>query len=390
MFVTPMSEQNQRLLKDTDVILASYPRSGNTWMSLMLSDIILQSQGFKTEIGTIVIPDIYNDIEIWNRNPRTKKVPFRIIKSHEFDDTKYINIIYLFRNPADALCSYYYYLFRHPSQHEKLQKQGIDDFCKLKVEEWRTHVESYIEAKDKKSDNVLFISYESMKAKTEIILRNITRDFLGLNVTSRMCHIAVEHQNFGELQRMQKIKDSRLGWAGGEYEYQNFFRKGKVNSSKDELAQSTIDFIEANAMAIYNLAMSIEKLDFQQESNQGMGMIKKDEKNEREHLVSSGKQSPLVIIKQAETLFPEYQTQLHQTQIELEQFQSQLHQTQELLEQFQDKMQQAETLLQEYQTQLHQTQTELEQSQSQLHQTQEELAQSKSEVHQMQQQLDIS
>ena len=434
MFVSDICEENTRLLKDTDFILASYPRSGNTWMRLLLSDIILQSQGFKTQLGGNFIPDIYKEkLDIWSRDPRVKKVPLRIVKSHQFYDKRYINTIYLFRKPADALCSFYYYSLGYPEQREGLQKQGIDDFCKVKVEQWRTHVESYIEAKNKKSDKVLFISYESLKENPEILLRKTTRDFLGLNITSRMCKIAVENQNFEGLQRIQKLEDtSKLGFweAGG---YQDFFRKGKVNSSKYELAQSTIDFIEANAMAIYNLALSIEKLDFQKESNQGMAMIK----DKIEDLVSLGKQSSLALKlngllshrnevavsqvqidhqleqyklqlqqvqehlqelqaenKQVKTELEQSQSQLHQTQAELEQSQSQLHQTQEVLEQsqsqlhqtqevleqFQDQVQQAETLLQEYQGQLHQTQADLEQSQSQLHQTQADLQECKEEL----------
>ena len=420
MFVSDICEENTRLLKDTDFILASYPRSGNTWMRLLLSDIILQSQGFKTQLGGNFIPDIYKEkLDIWSRDPRVKKVPLRIVKSHQFYDKRYINTIYLFRKPADALCSFYYYSLGYPEQREGLQKQGIDDFCKVKVEQWRTHVESYIEAKNKKSDKVLFISYESLKENPEILLRKTTRDFLGLNITSRMCKIAVENQNFEGLQRIQKLEDtSKLGFweAGG---YQDFFRKGKVNSSKYELAQSTIDFIEANAMAIYNLALSIEKLDFQKESNQGMAMIK----DKIEDLVSLGKQSSLALKlngllshrnevaisqvqidhqleqyklqlqqvqehlqqlqaenKQVKTELEQSQSQLHQTQAELEQSQSQLHQTQEVLEQFQDQVQQTETLLQEYQGQLHQTQANLEQSQSQLHQTQADLQECKEEL----------
>ena len=444
MFVNDICEHNQKLLKETDVILASYPRSGNTWMRLLLSDIILQSQGFKTQLGGNFIPDIYKEkLDIWNRDPRLKKVPVRIIKSHEFYDTRYVNSIYLFRKPADALCSFYYYLLGAPELREELQKQGIDDFCKVKVEQWRTHVESYIEAKDKKSDKVLFISYESLKEKPEIILRKTTRDFLGLNITSRMCQIAVENQKFEGLQRIQKLEDtSQLGfWEPGGY--QNFFRKGKVNSSKDELAQSTIDFIEANAMAIYNLALSIEKLDFQKESNQGMAMIK----DKIEDLVSVGKQSLLAVrlngvlsnknegavsqvqihhqkesdqyklqlqqtqaelaqsqsqLQQTQTELAQSQSQLQQIQGEAQQYQSQLHQTQEVLEQFQDQMQQADTLLQDYQgqldttqavleqsqEQLHTTQAVLEQSQEQLHATQTELAQKTSQLHQTQWELE--
>ncbi|MCC3437713.1 MAG: sulfotransferase domain-containing protein [Microcoleus sp. PH2017_05_CCC_O_A] len=451
MFVNDICEQNQNLLTETDFILSSYPRSGNTWMRLLFSDIILQSQGFKTKSGGNFIPDIYKQkLDTWNRDPRTKKVPLRIIKSHEFYDTRYINTIYLFRKPADALCSFYYYLLGYPDQREELQKQGIDDFCKVKVEQWRVHVESYIEAKDKKHDKVLFISYESLKEQPEIILKKTTRDFLGLNITSSMCRIAIKNQNFEELQRIQKFEDtSQLGfWETGGY--QDFFRKGKVNSSKDELTQSTIDFIEADAMAIYNLAISIEKLDFQKESNQGMAMIKE----KIEDLVGLGKQGSLSLklngllsnrnegeisqmqiyhqkeldyyklqLQQVQEQFQQLQvenkqfkteleqqsqSQLDQTKEELQQYkkelqasheeaqqyQNQQQKTQQILEDFTIQLQKAETLFQKYKNQLDITQTELKQSQAQLQETESVLeqsqAQSQSQLHQTQGELEQS
>jgi len=405
MFVSDVCEYNQTILKDTDVICASYPRSGNTWMRLLLSDIILQTQGFKTQAGGNFIPDIYKEkLDIWNRDPRVKQVPFRIVKSHEFYDPRYIKIIYLFRKPADALCSLYHYWLGDPDQREEILKQGIDDFCKAKVEQWQTHVESYLEAKEKNTEKILFISYESLSESAETILTKTTKNFLGLKKsTRRICKIAVEHQKFEELQKIQKLEDtSLLGFweAGG---YQNFFRKGKVNSSKDELKQSTIDFIESNTMATYNLAKSIEELDFKEEANHVKTLIKDkvsdlvnltkrsqwgfrldgllSNKNER-----SGKQMQIFQQKELE----DYKLQLHQTQEELEQSQSQLHQTQGELEQSQSQLHQTQGELEQSQSQLHQTQEVLEQSQSQLHQTQGELEQSQSQLHQTQGELEQS
>ena len=46
---------NQKLLKETHIFLASYPRSGNTWMRLLLSDALLQMQGFQTATGGNII-----------------------------------------------------------------------------------------------------------------------------------------------------------------------------------------------------------------------------------------------------------------------------------------------------------------------------------------------
>ena len=49
----------------SDIAIASYPRSGNTWLRVLVSDIILQFHNFKTGTGLPihedrVIPDIYD------------------------------------------------------------------------------------------------------------------------------------------------------------------------------------------------------------------------------------------------------------------------------------------------------------------------------------------
>ena len=49
---------NVKQFRPSDVLLASVPRSGNTWMRLLLSDAILQSQGHPTDTGGNIIPDI--------------------------------------------------------------------------------------------------------------------------------------------------------------------------------------------------------------------------------------------------------------------------------------------------------------------------------------------
>ncbi|NJM62968.1 MAG: hypothetical protein HC849_26760, partial [Oscillatoriales cyanobacterium RU_3_3] len=88
------------------------------------------------------------------------------------------------------------------------------------------------------------------------------------------------------------------------------------------------------------------------------------------------------------------QSQLHQTQEELEQSRSQLHQTQGELENYQSQLYQVRAECEEFRSQLDRTQGELEQtkallnqSQHQLHRTELVLEQSLVQQHQTQEQL---
>ena len=49
------TKPTKSILTKKDIFLASFPRSGNTWMRLLLSDLILQMQGFSTNTGGVIL-----------------------------------------------------------------------------------------------------------------------------------------------------------------------------------------------------------------------------------------------------------------------------------------------------------------------------------------------
>ncbi|AMW26848.1 MULTISPECIES: sulfotransferase domain-containing protein [Arthrospira] len=253
---------NQWYFRPTDVFLASYPRSGNTWMRLLLSDVIQQLGGEKTQPGGNVIPDVYKvDIEDWYRNPRIK-IPFRIIKTHEpLDLISDYRIIYLFRHPADCLCSYYHYQLRSPRFREN--NSGIDGFCQNLINQWCGHINGYLEAAKTGSDRLFLVSYESLNINPVESLKNVC-NFLDLDITEAQAQIAVNNQQFRQVQTLSQRGDSQtLGFAenGG---YQNFFRRGQINSSTQELSENTRTIISHKSQDIYN---QIRELESQQLTN---------------------------------------------------------------------------------------------------------------------------
>lgn len=253
---------NQWYFRPTDVFLASYPRSGNTWMRLLLSDVIQQLGGEKTQPGGNVIPDVYKvDIEDWYRNPRIK-IPFRIIKTHEpLDLISNYRIIYLFRHPADCLCSSYHYQLR--SRKFRENNSGIDEFCQNLINQWCSHIKGYLEAAKTGSDRLFLVSYESLHINPVKSLKNVG-SFLDLDITEAQAQIAVNNQQFLPLKNLSQREDSlSLGFAenGG---YQNFFRIGKINSSLQELSENTRTIISQKSQNLYN---QIRELESQQLTN---------------------------------------------------------------------------------------------------------------------------
>lgn len=239
-----MYQENQKFFKQNDVFLASFPRSGNTWMRLLLSDLILQIQGFSTDTGGNIIPDVYRvDIEEWNQDSRINQLPFRIIKTHELYQEEYRKVIYIFRKPADSLSSLYHYAIGRFTSEEP----GINEFCRSHVDKYSHHIQNYIDAKERKPDEIIFISYENLQQIPMQVLQKVS-NFLNIQVTNEMCKKALDNQSFENVKSLSKLEEpSRLGFdeKGG---YRNFFRQGKVNSAKDELSPETVELIESQAL----------------------------------------------------------------------------------------------------------------------------------------------
>jgi FkbM family methyltransferase len=249
-----LNQEFVNVLNDKDIVIASYPRSGNTWIRLLLSDVILQLHGLETNTFLPihfdhVIPNIHaKNLHLIDSRI---KLPFRLIKTHQ----KYSEIpqktILLFRHPADALCSYYHFHRRY--EHlKKYVNAGIDKFCLENVGEWCDHIVSYIDAKNVFSDKIFFVSYELLHYQAEKALIEIA-DFLGLKITKQMVQKAIKHHTFQKHNQQEKLS----GEIGTKYN-EHFFRKGLIGTHKEELKQETIRSISSRTDILYKQAIDFQ------------------------------------------------------------------------------------------------------------------------------------
>jgi len=236
-----MRSKIKNRLRETDVLLASYPRSGSTWARRLLADVILQIHGIDTSECSAwfedrIIPDFYRD-DLDRIDPRIH-LSYRLIKTHETFYARVRKTVYIFRRPADALCSYYHY---HINFVERFTPYGIDAFCLDHLSEWRDHVQSYVGAHKKNGNNIFFLSYEWLQQDTPDTLFELAR-FLGLSVDIEMCQSAAAHHTFQKCR-----KDSTT-----------FFRKGAVGSSAHELTETTLQLINREIDPPYREALRFQ------------------------------------------------------------------------------------------------------------------------------------
>ena len=263
--------------------LASYPKSGNTWLRMFLKSYY-QKPGtkfgleksalddFKTHGG---FPDLnllkrlkinYNKFPEIVRNWETMQDYINLNKRTNFVKThnsmctvgpyKFTTNrntkggIYLIRDPRDVLVSYsnhtgydYEKTFKSmcSSDNYETPNTGIKNnkFHKALLGSWSDHYNSW---KSYKSSKILIIKYEDMISDSYSSFRKII-NYLSqiddLKLDEGKLNNAIKQTEFKELQKLEK-KEGFSEKGVGEL----FFKRGKVGSWKNELSTNLTNQIE--------------------------------------------------------------------------------------------------------------------------------------------------
>jgi hypothetical protein len=242
--------------------VTSFPRSGNTWMRFLLSDIFLQNHGIETATDLKVQPDgiiadFYCDW-IARRNPHVP-TPGVLVKTHDvYDilrrrfpgaDVKAPNApfnpaaafqtcrhLYLFRPPEDSLVSLFHltsdpwrlYLRKKCVNHDGAGME-IDAFCLETLHGWISHAAGYLAAADE-GIPIWFISYDQLREDTPAILSEILR-WLEVPHSAATVGRAASNMAFSKLQAFEART-----LAGRN----PLFRRGRDGSGRMDLRPETL------------------------------------------------------------------------------------------------------------------------------------------------------
>ncbi len=170
--------RRHRGLRDSDVFLASFPRSGNTWTKFMLAELLGGSRvDYKTVEHAIPMLGAHDGA------PALLPGEGRVIKTHEAYRSEYRRSIYIVRDVRDVA----------PSVRRMREIKGIDppplkEFLEAFVAgkttgygTWEDHIASWLEAQERGAE-VLFVRYETLIDETASQLRRIV-DFLRLDIS---------------------------------------------------------------------------------------------------------------------------------------------------------------------------------------------------------------
>lgn len=229
----------------TDVLLTSYPKSGNTWVKFLFFNYFQHYFGQEVNADFEKVNQAYPEIglnQIRNWQPPFPGVP-RIIKTHLKNNrfTRKARAIHIVRNPYDVMVSYWYYL-----QAEK-RVQYAHDFQyylrdpKYGLQAWLTYTQSWM------SQHPLVIFYEDLRIDTGTCLQQML-DFLPFECNKESVAYAVESSSMKAMQAMEsKSQEQHADRLSSSYKFVN---DGGRKRWKD-LAQAGDEQLMASALMTY-------------------------------------------------------------------------------------------------------------------------------------------
>lgn len=181
-------------VRETDAIIASFPRSGNTWVGNMLLGLVFPDCEPTLDVLWDKIPET-DHLEFAARLRKRDRDPLRMIKTHERGDRHFMRgrVLYLIRSPFDVYVSWY--------QMRCSLNQCTTSFSefiaaclagRVTYGDWASHVRSWLSGPV--SPNLLVIRYEDMRAEPHKHVRAIC-SHIGLAVDDAAISAVIERSS---------------------------------------------------------------------------------------------------------------------------------------------------------------------------------------------------
>ena len=235
----PLTWYRHRGLRPSDVFVASYPRSGNTWLRFMLYEILVgQSSSFKNVHS--LVPDI---------GKQGSALPVlgeqgRLIKTHEPFLPIYRNhkAIYLVRDARDVALSEFAYQKALGLAEDNFETY-LPRFLRGQVNpfgSWTSHVDSWMEAKDKGYSDILLVRFDAMRNQPEDSLAGMM-EFLNVPVEREVIRRAIANNSVEKMRDKEKVNPQKASAKG------RFIRSGAVGGWRERFTETQAELVDRYA-----------------------------------------------------------------------------------------------------------------------------------------------
>lgn len=249
----PKGWWEHRGLNSKDVYLASFERSGNTWLRFVLMEILTKGDAGFLNVNQI-LPELGTHMDMKPALPNGG----RLIKTHYMYRPVYKRAIYLMRDLRDVMLSNWARDKEMGFSQYFDQGRGMDGyvetFLKGKVTRfgsWQDHVASWLDCPLAKNGNLLIVRYEDLRKDTEPGLLAML-DFLGIKGDPARVRAAIENNSLRNMrEKEEKAKNSGAVMGKGTLlrkhnlnrEDARFVRSGSVGGWTEKLSDAQIEMV---------------------------------------------------------------------------------------------------------------------------------------------------
>lgn len=223
-----------------DVLIATYPKAGTTWMQEIVDSIMNNGELEKNKRAPTHVrfpfleicspPPIPSGVAILNNTPSPRLVkthlPFELVPQSFWEHK--CKTIYVARNAKDNAVSYYFFDLMNKCQPDPgTWDQYVERFLKGEIAwgNWFDHVIGWWNAKDK--HEILYMFYEDMKEDPKREIRKVMK-FLGKNLSEEVLDTICHHTNFKVMKENPMANYSTVPNILLDQNLSPFMRKGEV------------------------------------------------------------------------------------------------------------------------------------------------------------------
>ncbi|KAJ7949398.1 Sulfotransferase [Quillaja saponaria] len=243
-----MSFQKHFQAKESDIVLASIPKSGTTWLKALAFAIVnrkpsaisknhpLESSNphdlvpfFEYKLyANDQLPDLSTMTEprLFGTHVPFASLPNSIVKSN-------CRIVYICRNPFDTFVSIWHFLnkIKPRSSPSVSLEEAFEMYCNgvIGFGPFWTHMLGYWKESIEKPDKVLFLKYEDMKGDLSFQLKKLAK-FLGspFSVEEERKGVIEKIAKLCSFESMKQLEVNKSGKSIKNFENKNLFRKAEV------------------------------------------------------------------------------------------------------------------------------------------------------------------
>ena len=220
---------------ENDIFIAGYPKSGNTWMQNLVA-------GVQYGIETSLLPDrltqeLVTDVHGKKHYKRFSDCMF--FKTHDLPAENMKRVIHLVRDGRDVMASYYA-MNKAMNKNTTLEEMIVHG-KNIYPSKWYEHTKQWI--KNPYNADILIVKYEDL-IKDPFTQMKTVLEFAKLERTDEVINRVVKGNSFQEMKR----KEMEFGWNNENWDpKQDFIRKGKVGSYKNEIPEDLVRIFESES-----------------------------------------------------------------------------------------------------------------------------------------------